>query len=358
VPAQEVGNASFEDVQKVLIEFRDATGYENWKETKKVGWDKLETCTTMEELGQCDGVKVRRRKGEDGADGEYEVQELFARARNLVGAVPASLAKLDTLMGLYLDDNSLEGSLPCFIGSKYCLPNLKRLVVRGNKDLGGDVSATFLASCEGYDGTGSCVRTPYLTGCSLSSEDIVRILSYAPNALVSGDKVEGHVAEIDSSHPKFSAFTSHLPRALKAKKRSWRTWQATWLEDLRRLEGAANTTSKKTMDESNGSYPTGANGRVVVGRRAEGYGAGCGAGFPPGESPKERASSPTTRRSTVYLVVFVTYAFEETFLGCKYEEEGGGTNAVGVQSPCKWCSCSMFVIHLSVFHHQLASVIR
>jgi hypothetical protein len=44
-----VGEASFEVVRQVLIDFRESTGYAGWR-CEKEGWDKLETYTTMEEL--------------------------------------------------------------------------------------------------------------------------------------------------------------------------------------------------------------------------------------------------------------------------------------------------------------------
>jgi hypothetical protein len=49
---------AFEEVQLVLIEFRESTGYVCWKDWAKEGWDKLETYTMMEELRLCRGVFV------------------------------------------------------------------------------------------------------------------------------------------------------------------------------------------------------------------------------------------------------------------------------------------------------------
>jgi hypothetical protein len=69
-----VGKASFEVVRQVLIDFRESTGYAGWKQDGAVGardvkadWDKLETYTTMEELGEeydegPDGVAVTNGK--------------------------------------------------------------------------------------------------------------------------------------------------------------------------------------------------------------------------------------------------------------------------------------------------------
>jgi hypothetical protein len=58
-----VGKATFEVVRQVLIDFRESTGYAGWTQCRrdiliygdidvKTGWDKLETFTTMEELGE------------------------------------------------------------------------------------------------------------------------------------------------------------------------------------------------------------------------------------------------------------------------------------------------------------------
>jgi hypothetical protein len=63
-----VGKASFEVVRQVLIDIRESTGYTGWTDDKE-GWDKLETYTTMEELGYnhdtdegVSGVKVKDGK--------------------------------------------------------------------------------------------------------------------------------------------------------------------------------------------------------------------------------------------------------------------------------------------------------
>jgi hypothetical protein len=52
-----LGTVSFEVVRQVLIDFRESTGYAGWTDNTE-GWDKLETYTVMEELGESryDGV--------------------------------------------------------------------------------------------------------------------------------------------------------------------------------------------------------------------------------------------------------------------------------------------------------------
>jgi hypothetical protein len=71
-----VGNASFEVVRQVLIDFRESTGYAGWDEDKKEGWDKLETYTKMEELGETfdDYESYERNDGSCGVGGVHGVR--------------------------------------------------------------------------------------------------------------------------------------------------------------------------------------------------------------------------------------------------------------------------------------------
>jgi hypothetical protein len=72
-----VGQASFEVVRQVLIDIRESTGNAGVLFVKE-GWDKLETYTTMEELGKCRGVKVK--------DGK--LVEMNFECWNLTGTLP------------------------------------------------------------------------------------------------------------------------------------------------------------------------------------------------------------------------------------------------------------------------------
>jgi hypothetical protein len=104
-----IGHASFSEVRQILIDLRDSVGYENWKQgifDCKKGWDKLETYTNMMQLGQCKGVGVT-----DGMLHEIDLANC-----NLVGTLPATLAKLDTLVELDISFNDLSGYLPAHLG--------------------------------------------------------------------------------------------------------------------------------------------------------------------------------------------------------------------------------------------------
>jgi hypothetical protein len=65
----------------------------------------------------------------------------------VAGNLPPSLAKLDTLVELFLYDNNLQGALPPHIGSPMCLASLMKLNVSNNKQLGGVLEASFLFHC-------------------------------------------------------------------------------------------------------------------------------------------------------------------------------------------------------------------
>jgi hypothetical protein len=222
--------ATFEEIQLCLLEFRDATGYASWKcaniDVRK-GWDMLESYTTMVELGQCHGVYLQKLR----------LHGIWLGGCNLSGILPPSLAKLDTLVDLALFQNDLQGALPAHIGSPGCLPSLNTLRVSGNRELGGKIEATFLVKCgEAHtDGCHWSMYLPYLSGVSLSSADTATIFKYAPHAVVCQERVQGEVVEINWQHADYALFTSHLSPGLAARNTTWRLWQWTWLEELRKL---------------------------------------------------------------------------------------------------------------------------
>jgi tetratricopeptide (TPR) repeat protein len=76
-----VGKASFEVARQVLIDIRESTGYAGWRKSKE-GWDKLETYTTMEELGEKLEEGVHNVMVKDG-----KLEEIYLD--NLTGTPPS-----------------------------------------------------------------------------------------------------------------------------------------------------------------------------------------------------------------------------------------------------------------------------
>jgi hypothetical protein len=249
-----VGKATFEVVRQVLIDIRESTGHVEWT-SKKTDWDKLETYTTIEELGQCGGVTMR--------DGKLVKIDL--ESCNLTGTLPPSLAKLDTLEELYIWRNDLRGLLPAHIGSVSCLPSLKDLQVEGNKQLGGVIDVCFLANSEDCDASG-CHRSmqfPFLSGASLSSFNIQGIFAKAPKAVVGEERAQGKVTflypkgspkntgteeEQDQMDRQYRQYTDHLQELWREQGAEgsyeewltehiskWCCWAETWLSELRQL---------------------------------------------------------------------------------------------------------------------------
>ena len=107
---------------------------------------------------------------------------------NLTGTLPsASLARLESLTSLWLQDNDLQGALPPDIGGYGSLPNLKILSVENNEHLGGVISRDFLNTCEECNISGCApqwapepMKTPFLCGASFCSEDIGDIFCHGP----------------------------------------------------------------------------------------------------------------------------------------------------------------------------------
>ena len=107
---------SFEAVCRILHDFRDATGYRQWRKpwgsTKcKQGWTRfnLDSYTSIHEVGSCAGIAVN-------ALGLLCALEL--PRCNLSGSLPPSLAGLHTLEELNLGGNpGLSGELPPTLGS-------------------------------------------------------------------------------------------------------------------------------------------------------------------------------------------------------------------------------------------------
>jgi hypothetical protein len=216
----------FEVIRQVLIDIRDANGIE-----ALYGWDKLETYTTLIDLGQCYGVSMK----DYGVPFSTYLYKINLGDCSLTGTLPSSLAKLDTLVVLWLYNNNLQGSLPAHIGSPSCLPNLKDMDVGDNKQLGGTIDAQFLVNCKHCNANGcqSGMKFPYLSGASLSSADITLIFTYAPMDAIGRVQVE--VAEIDREHLEYAKFTAHLPASLAATNSTWNLWQHTWLSELRQI---------------------------------------------------------------------------------------------------------------------------
>ena len=130
-----VGQASFDEVQRILAEFRDAMAFEGWNHCFfdcKRGWNRLGNFSSMEEMGSTlNGVEV--------SDGRLLWIDL--RCCNLCGTIPPSIARLDTLKELWLGGNQITGYLPRNFGSASCLPSLRKLQVHdamGSMDDGDD----------------------------------------------------------------------------------------------------------------------------------------------------------------------------------------------------------------------------
>jgi hypothetical protein len=84
----------------VLVDLREATGFDGWKEVRKWGWDSLET---HQDPSQCCGVFVN----ESG-----KISELDLGFMDLCGSIPESIVQLQSLVHLDLQRNSLSGPLP------------------------------------------------------------------------------------------------------------------------------------------------------------------------------------------------------------------------------------------------------
>jgi hypothetical protein len=156
------------------------------------------------------------------------------------------------------------------MGSASCLPSLKKLNVRGNKQLGGVIDAGLLANCEECETT-HCHRSmqlPFLSGTSLSSFDLQRpgrrgIFASAPKNVVSEERAQGKVAflypkgspknrgtedEQDEQGRKYRKYTDHLQELWREQGADgsyeewlaehiskWCCWEDTWLSELRQL---------------------------------------------------------------------------------------------------------------------------
>jgi hypothetical protein len=265
-----VGNASFEVVRQVLIDLRESTGYAGWEDFAKEGWDKLETYTTMNQLGRTldDGDGVYGIMVERSLSSAVYGKLVFMGLGecNLTGMLPSSLAKLDTLVELdFGRHNNLQGFLPAHMGSASCLPSLKVLNVQKNKHLGGVIDARFLSNSIGCD-TSGChphMQFPFLSGVSLSSYDIQGIFKLAPKTAVSEERAQGKVAflypkgspkntgtedEQDQMDRQYHEYTNHLHELWREQGvegsygvwlaehcSKWCCWAETWLSELRQL---------------------------------------------------------------------------------------------------------------------------
>jgi hypothetical protein len=282
----------------VLVEFRDATGYLGWKcgnMNVRKGWDKLDTYHAMEELGQCHGLYLQ----------EGKLHEIELGGCNLVGLLPSSLAKLDTLVELHLYRNNLHSALPEHIGFPACLPSLQTLRLSHNPQLGGEISAEFLLNCKDCD-TSHChwsMRLPFLAGASLSGADAFAVFQLGPKAAVGVHRVQGQVAEIDHSHPDYASYTAHLSPAIGSRTVVWRLWQYRWLKDLRRLRSGylfIFVTEDSTDQYGNvvrGSFKSKFEERKFV----DGAQVAAASSAPPAEPPAPTATSPKPPPKPVHL---------------------------------------------------------
>jgi hypothetical protein len=216
---------TFEEVRQVFIEFRDSTGYAGWKtEHQKKGWNNLESFTAMVDLGTCGGVRLKNGQ-------PYMIGLPMG---NLVGTLPPSLAKLDTLVELYLNGNNLHGCLPAHIGSPTCLSSLKKLDVQDNRHLGGKIEAHFLINCKtcNINRCSPTMQIPYLSGATLSRDAVSHIFAISPREMVTAGRVQGAVAELT---PENGGLWKMATRGLLFVPETWSLWQKTWLTELRTL---------------------------------------------------------------------------------------------------------------------------
>ena len=246
--------------QTILCEFRDALGYDKWSRFER-GWDKLGHFQSMVELGnQVDGITVENE----------ELLSIVLWNCNLHGQLPPSIAELSELRVLYLPDNNLGGALPAHIGSASVLPNLRVLRVEGNEHLGGTVDREFLSRCDECNVT-KCqpnwsdnpMLNPFLSGVSLSSNDIAQIFCFSPKQVVGVDRIQGTVAFLYPMGSKnntgsesdqkemgklYMQHTWHLQSLWKEQgshgtfhawltqnNTEWCLWQKTWLTELRNI---------------------------------------------------------------------------------------------------------------------------
>jgi hypothetical protein len=144
----------------------------------------------------------------------------------ITGTIPASFARLDTLVILRLSYNKLAGTLPPHIGSDNCLPSLKTLLVHQNPDLGGELDPAFLALSDICDVTGcdrQRMRTPFLSGVSFSSQDIGLVFAHAPQDVLEPSRLQ--------PVPEWEEGYEHSLYGLIG----WHVWQKVWLRALRAM---------------------------------------------------------------------------------------------------------------------------
>jgi hypothetical protein len=104
------------------------------------------------------------------------LKDLDLSGNRLTGNFPKSIACLKNLEWLRVQKNNLSGLLPANIGVS-CLMKLKRLDVSRNPRLGGEIAPTLLKNgtckvCHVYRCDVEAMQIPFLTGVSLSSDEI------------------------------------------------------------------------------------------------------------------------------------------------------------------------------------------
>jgi hypothetical protein len=177
VEVEETPSRMAAEAQRILLEFRDATGFDEWHTFAKEGWAELGTYPGMQSLNEMYGVFVS-------ADNRLYMIDLYDC--NLSGTLPPSLAELDELKALSIGANRLAGSIPAAI---FELPRLRRFNCEDNPDLVGTVPPCFLLHCHHASSFAGCQRAqsarlrmelPFLAGASLVFEDAVKIFLTAP----------------------------------------------------------------------------------------------------------------------------------------------------------------------------------
>jgi len=171
---------------KFLTDMMSSTGFKNWKDEAKEGWDALQTNPNLafgvrvfkghlvalqlpacglsgkvpESVGQCKFLEKlnlnSNRSGEKGAK----------KDQGLTGSIPASIGQCERLVRLDLSENAMDGSLPAALGE---LKQLDGLYLSDNR-FGGALPAE-LAGAErlqylyvGDNALVECVPEAYAAG--------------------------------------------------------------------------------------------------------------------------------------------------------------------------------------------------
>jgi hypothetical protein len=251
-----------------LVDLRDGLGHGGWTRCKR-GWDQLHSEEKMKFMDQLGGVGGLMLNDKDDLVGislyDCNLEGMFVRAVNpcsaltLIseGSLSQSLLDLHALEILYLRGNKIAGPVPTVTGAGFpgeSLSSLKVLDLGGNKELAGNIDREFLAHCVHLD-VSKChwenMKWPFLSGASLSSSDMSSIFIHAPKAVVSKDRIQGHVKCIYPADSRYQEVTKHLEEIwqgsdkskyetfeewLEENNESWALWQETWLTELMKIK--------------------------------------------------------------------------------------------------------------------------